>query len=167
MENIVNAATVAGLPVMQRKMNTPLRIHGVGSGTNKGEWEVRTPIAVPVLNENDELTTELFDFECPSIEGSGEDLPLILGLKSMTEKSGVLEMGKGKRMLTFPGPGGYEIKWAPGAVRIPLHDAMSTHSMIPCEHFDQLKQKKPAGGMPARKMTVHATKADKREPPAP
>ena len=72
-----------------------------------------TPIVVPVLNEQNELVTELFDFECPAVEGSDQELPLILGLESMTDKSGVLEMKEGKRTLTFPGPGGYEFQWAP------------------------------------------------------
>ena len=154
------AATKAGHAVQQRKLDTPLRIQGVGNGTNKGDWEVRTPIAVPVLDENDEQVTELFDFECPAIEGNGEDLPLILGLKSMSEKRGVLEMDKDKRMLTFPGPGGYTINWAPGAVRIPLQDAMSKHAMIPCARFDQVASKSQQGGLPAKKMTFHATAQD-------
>ena len=152
-----------GYAVRQRKLDRPLRIQGVGNGTNEGKWEISTPIAVPVLNEEGEPATELFEFVSPSIEGQGKDLPLILGLKSMTEKSGVLEMQQGRRALTFPGPGGYEIKWAPGAVRIPLQDAMSKHAMIPCARFQQLQATRPQGGLPSRKMTFHATKVPHRD----
>ena len=70
-------------------------------------------------------------------------------------------MKEGKRMLTFPGPGGYEMKWAPGATRIPLQDAMSKHSMIPCARFGHLET--PPGGLPARKMTFHARESAERE----
>ena len=75
----------------------------------------------------------------------------------MSDKSGVLEMAHGKRMFTFPGPSGYEIKWGPGAVRIPLQDAMSKHAMIPCARFTDLKSGESRGGLPVRKMTFHAT----------
>ena len=78
----------------------------------------------------------------------------------MSEKRGVLEMDKDKRMLTFPGPGGYTITWAPGAVRIPLQDAMSKHAMIPCARFDQVTPKSQQGGLPTKKMTFHATSKD-------
>ena len=104
--------------------------------------------------------TKLFDFESPASEGSGQDLPLILGLKSVTEKSGVMEMKEDKRMLTFPGPGGYEIRWVPGATRIPLQDAMLKHSMIPRARFHNRTPKPKQGGLPSRKMTSHATSTD-------
>ena len=61
-----------------------------------------------------------------------------------------------KRMLTLPGPGGYEIKFAPGAVHIPLTPAMSSHLMLECDHFDKLKA---AGGLAKKYVTLHATTA--------
>ena len=62
---------------------------------------------MPVLDDVGETTTELVDFVCPAIDGPGEGSPLILGLKSMAEKLGVLDLAQGKRVFTFPGPGGY------------------------------------------------------------
>lgn len=40
--------------------------------------------------------------------------PAIWGLDSMQEKESVILLRKGKEMIAFPGPGGYEIKWSPG-----------------------------------------------------
>ena len=104
VKKVAKAAAEAGHHARQRKLDTPLRIQGVGKDTNTGEWEVCTPIAVPVLNGADEVTTELFDFVCPAIDGPGEGLPLIFGLKSMSEMSGIFDMEQGKRTFTFPVP---------------------------------------------------------------
>ena len=43
-------------------------------------------------------------------------------------------------MLTIPGPGGYEIIWAPRAVRIPVVDAMSNHAVIPCGRIKEFEE---------------------------
>ena len=41
-------------------------------------------------------------FDAPCCEGDGADLPLILGLRSMSEKQGVLEMDPKRKRLTLP-----------------------------------------------------------------
>lgn len=93
------------------------------------------PIAVPIKDDNDETThSELFTLEAPMVEdpvgqGRGEYLPIGLGLETMSCKSAVLEMDKGKQTLALPGPGGYMIEWAPGAKRMALESAMSPHLM--------------------------------------
>ena len=92
----------------------------------------------------------MFDYEVPLIgrhhgqgsqtvsNGSGSQLPLIVGLKSFKTKNAVLELEDGKEMMTFPGPGGYQINWSPGTVRIPMEQAMSGHLMVACENYDLL-----------------------------
>ena len=72
--------------------------------------------------------------------GSGSQLPLIVGLKSIKTKNAVLELEDGKEMMTFPGPGGYQINWSPGTVRIPMEQAMSGHLMVGCDNYDLLPQ---------------------------
>ena len=72
--------------------------------------------------------------------GSGSQLPLIVGLKSLKTKNAVLELEDGKEMMTFPGPGGYQINWSPGTVRIPMEQAMSGHLMVACDNYDLLPQ---------------------------
>ena len=104
---------------------------------------------------------------CPAIDGPGEGLPLILGLQSMAENPGVLDMAQGKTMRTSPGFGAYDSKFARGATHAPLHDAMPKRSMIPCARFGQLETKASPGGLPAKKMTFHAiVRAEKEEPPS-
>ena len=55
---------------------------------------------------------------------------------------------------------------APGAVMIPLHDALPKHSMIPCTRADQVNQKTSLGWQPPRNMTFHAA-AHEPAPPSP
>ena len=93
-------------------------------------------------------------FEAPCVEGIGRDLPMIWGLRSMTEKGGVVEINKDRKIFTIPGPGGYEIKWAPGAVHIPMETALSSHLMVPCDHYHDVPAKT---GLPPKEVTLHAT----------
>ena len=144
------AAAAAGFKPTQRKMKTPLEIQGVGNGSQRCLWESSIPVAVPV---GDGSVSKLFDFESPLVEGSGKDLPLILGLRSMKEKHAVLEMTDGRECLTFPGPGGYKVEWSPGTVHIPLEAASSGHLMIPCAEYTKLV--KPTGVEEAAS-TLHA-----------
>ena len=81
-------------------------------------------------------TAVLFELETPPIvSGNGKHLPIILGLKSMSARDGVLEMKDGGECLTFPGPGGYKIEWSPGTKRLPMVPAPSGHLVIPCGKF--------------------------------
>ena len=102
----------------------------------------------------DGTTADILNFERPVVEGSGEELPLILGLRSMKEKEPVLETGAGKERLTFPGPGGYTINWSPGTVHIPLEPAASGHLMAPCGEYAKVPAK--AAGVATPTTVLHA-----------
>ena len=54
---------------------------------------MQIPIAVPLAGPDGESTGKprLIMFDAPVVEKSGADLPLILGLRSMAQKQGVLE----------------------------------------------------------------------------
>ena len=104
-----------GYKPSQKKMETPLTLAGVGNGVQSCTWEAKIPVAIP----DGDGSANLFDLETPLVGGSGSHLPIIMGLRTMTARNGVLEMGNSKEMLTFPGPGGYEIEWSPGAVHMP------------------------------------------------
>ena len=99
--------------------------------------------------------------DAPVVEKSGADLPLILGLRSMAEKQGVIELDAKKRLMTIPGPGGYEIKWAPGAIHIPLIPARSSHLMIPCDLYENIPR---GGGLKPKEVCFHALRHDQPEP---
>ena len=90
----------------------------------------------------------MHSFETPIVEGTGEDIPGLLGLKSIREKKGILETEPGKEMLTFPGPGGYEIVFAPGYQQFKLEQAPSGHLVISISDFSKVK--KPTGVPPPR-----------------
>ena len=95
-------AIKAGYRPQQWKMETPLHVQGIGNGTQECIWEIRLPIAAADGNGD----THVHSFDTPIVEGTGEEVPGLLGLKSIREKKGVLETEPGKEMLTFPGPGG-------------------------------------------------------------
>ena len=151
-------ATIAaqhGYQLSQRKMDTPLKISGVGEGVQECKWETTTPVAIPT----EDGTAAPFDLQMPIVTGSGSHLPIIVGLKTMSAKNGVLEMGKGKEFLTFPGPGGYKLEFAPGAIRMPLERASSGHLMLPLAEYDKLPK---AGGIQKEDsvLTLHALQQD-------
>ena len=67
----------------------------------------KLPIAVPDPSEDNFAVNHTF--EAPVVEGpGGEDLPALLGLKSISARSGVIETVTGSQKLSFPGPGGYK-----------------------------------------------------------
>ena len=93
-------------------------------------------------------------FQTPVVDEPGQDLPLILGLRSMRSKDGVLEMAAGKERLTFPGAGGYSIQWMPGAQHFPLVPAPSGHLILPCGEYQKIQKH---GGLQRTTTTFHAT----------
>ena len=56
----------------------------------------------------------------------------------MQEMDAVKLLRKGKDMIAFPRPGGYEIKWSPGTRRLNVAPAPSGHLVIPCDKFEQI-----------------------------
>ena len=90
--------------------------------------------------------------EAPVCGGSGAELPGLLGLRTIEEKRGVIETSLGQAYLTFPGPGGYTVNWAPGAVHLPLSKAPSGHLCVELDHYEHLVDD-PAVP-PARQITL-------------
>ena len=156
-KEIAIAAVRAGRKPSQKKMSTPLEIQGVGHGTNACPYEAILPVALPTTDGG----AVEYNLEVPLVEKSkrencqADQLPLILGLRSMQDKSAVLEMRKGQEILTFPGPGGYTVNWSPGTVHIPLSTAMSGHLMAPCVEYGTVP--KSTGGVKKATNTLHAT----------
>ncbi len=146
---IAAKAIAAGYQPEQWKMQTPLTIMGVGNGTQGCTWETRLPYPI-----DDGEDVDLHHFETPTVEGTGEDLPGLLGLRSIRSKEGVVETGPGKEMLSFPGPGGYEIKWSPGTKHVPLRNAPSGHLVMPLADFSKIKNKH--GGIKNEGTVFHA-----------
>ena len=158
---LAQAAINAGYKPSQSQMSRPLHIQGVGSGTQQCNWECNIPIACPV---GDGTTAQLFHYQAPLVEGSGEDLPLIVGLKSIEGKRGVIETDPEGRRMTLPGPGGYKIVWSPGSVHLPLTPAPSGYLIIACSAYSRVV---PSTGVPTPVKTLHATTAPAVSPVSP
>ena len=162
---IAATALAAGRPAQQQRMDRPLSIMGVGNGTQECKWEGKFPIC---LEGTDGTADQVHRFDAPLVEGTGEDLPAILGLRSVKAKQGVIETENGKEMLSLPGPGGYEIKWSPGTQHIRLRNAPSGHMVIPLSDFKKVSA--PKGGLAERPRVIHTateTSARGSDDPAP
>ena len=124
----------AGLTPTQERLRNPLCVAGVGNGSQQANWELHIPIATT----NRDGQTSQHSFRAPAVEGEGRELPALLGLRSMQANNAVMAMGAQHKRLTFPGPGGFEITWAPGAVHFDLESAPSGHLLVPVDNYDQL-----------------------------
>jgi hypothetical protein len=131
----------------QEKMNT-LSIQGVGNGSQACNWKLVSPIAVPHSDGH----AHLHSIEAPIVEGTGEDLPGLYGLKSMEQRRAILDTGNKK--LYFPGPGDVQIVLPPGSIEVPLQKAPSGHLVMVVDNFENLKPPS-TGGLPEVTMQLH------------
>lgn len=144
-------AIKAGYKPGQTKMPRPLVVQGVGHGTQTAIWKAELPVAI----QGNKGEAQHHTYSAPTLTGSGEHMPALLGLRSISENKGVLQTEKGKECLTFPGPGGYKIEWAPGAVHMKLENAPSGHLVVPCDDFASIPN--TSGGLAPQGMHLHAT----------
>ena len=126
--------TAATEEVNLQKRETRLEVSGVGSDAAVCDYTAELPIAV----QFDDSEPTLESFVTNIADGCGEDLPAILGSRSMQEKDAVLLLRKGKEILALPGPGGYKIEWSPGTKLLPMQAAPSGHLVIPCRHKEEV-----------------------------
>ena len=150
-QRLAARAIQAQLRPTQERLSRPLHVAGVGNGSQQANWELNIPIATT----NRDGTTTQHSMRAPAVEGEGRELPALLGLRSMQASNGVVETGVQQRRLTYPGPGGYEITWAPGAVHFDLESAPSGHLLISVDNYDQLSSD-PAGGLQPKQLSLLA-----------
>ena len=118
----------------QRKRAKPLLVGGVGKGTQQCTHDCTLPIALRSADGAALLGT----YTTPTINGPSNATG-ILGLLAIRGRQGIIDTGNNK--LHFPGPGGAQIQLSPGSETYDLIDAPSGHLLIPCCHYDKLKQK--------------------------
>jgi len=147
---LLQKAVNAGFKPDQWKLKEPLHVAGVGNGTQKAEWCVKFPIAI---EDRERTTATSYFYEAPVVDGDGDHIPGLLGLRSMRARKGVLEMTEGSEVLSFPGPGGYTINWSPGTIHVPLRTAPSGHLVFVVDAFGKVKRH--SGGLPEPSMTLH------------
>jgi len=138
--NIIGRNTLAEFAgttedVKMTRRDTRLEVSGVGSDAAICDYTTELPIAVQFEESDPTLET----FVTNVADGCGEDLPAILGSRSMQEKDAVLLLRKGKEILALPGPGGYKIEWSPGTKLLPMQAAPSGHLVIPCRNRDEVQ----------------------------
>ena len=90
---------------------------------------------MPIAINGDGDVAKVDTFRANIAEGSGADLPAILGSISMQEEDSVLILRQGKEQVVFPGLGGCKIDWSPGTNFHPMTAAPSGHLVISCDHF--------------------------------
>ena len=137
-ETQARLALSAGRKSYKTRLAAPMIIRGVGNGAQSCTDLTTIPIAIPWTPDPatpESTQPRRFAFEAPVVEGAGKELPALLGLKSLTAQNAILQMGEGREMLSFPGPGGYTIEYSPGSVHIPLHRAPSGHLCFRADSF--------------------------------
>ena len=136
----------AGRTSYKVRMEQSMNIKGVGHGSQQCIEMASIPVSVPRADDHDrkdETEPHGFVFQAPTVEGEGSGLPALLGLRSMAARGAILSMAPGKECLSFPGPGKYEIGFAPGSVHIPLQKAPSGHLCFRSDFFSAQTQTDP------------------------
>jgi len=118
-----------------------LSVSGVGKGAEKCRYNVKLPVCF--AREDGVFTSGTF--ETPCVKDSY--LPGILGLTSMANRRGVLDMVTNK--LHFLGPGDYDLAPAlpAGTETFQLTVAPSGHLLLPCDHYQDFDNQQTAGNL--------------------
>jgi hypothetical protein len=97
-----------------------LSARGVGAGSQECNCDAICPVAVARADD----AARLHQITAPIVEGSGDDLPGLLGLRALEHERGILDCGD--RKLYFPGPGEVQVILTPGSVGISTQGAQRT-----------------------------------------
>ena len=135
-KRVVIEARKYGHQSKEQKRSKPLLVGGVGKGTQQCTHDGTLPIALQPTDGA--AAAVLGTYTTPIINGPS-NVTGILGLLAIRGRQGIIDTGNNK--LHFPGPGGAQIQLSPGSETYDLIDAPSGHLLIPCCHYDKLKQK--------------------------
>ena len=138
---LVQRAVAAGHRPEQSRLEEALNVRGVGNGSQACNWKISLPIATPRVDG----ASVLNHFTTPIVEGSGSELPGLLGLKTLEQHRAILDVNT--RQLHFPGPGEVQIILPPGSVSHPLEKAPSGHLLLVVDDYEHLAEPK-RGGLP-------------------
>ena len=132
-EQFMLCANYYGVRCTVTLMDRTIAIAGVGEGVVKCTHQLICDVAVQVQEQN----PLLMKYMALIATGSGEHLPAIIGRSSLQSNNAVLMMDRsGNQLLALPGPGGYEVTWAPGARIFPLKASLSGHMTLQCDHYE-------------------------------
>ena len=132
MDRMIETARVAGYDVAHRPLQMPMRVEGVGSGSQSATNSAQVQIGV-----NGDLGT----YTAPVIPDS--DLPPLLGLRTLRSQRAILDMSGPEAELILPGPGGFQLQLSPGSTRLPLRTAPSGHLILPVTNYPRARSEPP------------------------
>ena len=123
----------------QVKRDRTLRVSGVGVGSQAANFNVELPIAIQ--DTTGKVSSGLFD--TPSVKDS--DLPGLLGLISLKNQRGILDMINNK--LYFCGPSDIDLLplLPPGTKCYQLEEAPSGHLLLPCTKYKEFDTQQSQG----------------------
>ena len=146
---LIQRAIASGHKPKQEKIS-PIHVAGVGKGHQQCDWKVECPITIT----NSSNQTSLHKITTPIVEGpGGEELPGLLGLRTLESERAILDTGN--RRLYLPGPGEVQIVLPPGSLEVPLEKAPSGHLVMVIDEYERLVSQK--GGVEDVSLTLHAT----------
>jgi len=157
-KKMVRKAIDAGLKATQEKRRTPLRVAGVGNGSNTASWDMTCPLAITDAHEE----TTPHSITAAIVEDTGKELPGLLGLQAL-EKIGAILDTRGKQLI-IPAPGEQKLtlELSPGATVLPLEKAPSGHLVLVTDSYAKLQNK---GGLPKRQIIFLANTHPNDDPP--
>ena len=153
---LAQKAIVSGYHPTQETIVPPLLVKGVGNGHQECKWKGKFPIA---LRHNNDQEHHVHTFEAPICEGTGEDLPGLLGGRTMETEKMILDFGT--KLCHIPGPGEVIITLPPGSITIPMERAPSGHFVLPVDGFDQVPERRH--GIPEVPLALHASAGSSRD----
>jgi hypothetical protein len=112
----------------------------------------------PIALTTEDGNARLHQITAPIVEGSGADLPGLLGLRSLEHERAILDCGS--LTLHLVGQGEVQLVLPPGSMSIPLQKAPSGHLVMVIDDFEKVSQS--SGGLPEASLQLHAETAPAR-----
>ena len=132
---------VSGPQRRQRKQ--PLRIGGIGSGTQQADEDAKFNIGINQRLSRYESVPKFAEFAAPVLPNS--DIPGIIGQNSLKQNRVILDCFN-LRMYTI-GPGEAIINLPPGSEMYDLEESRERHLMLPCDRYPNPGMTPPPGAM--------------------
>ena len=130
VEEVEKTLQSQGKTASRETRSAPLRVGGVGKGSQNCREDVVIPLAIP----RSDGTVKGGTYSAPVIEGS--NAPALLGLKSLTQHRAVLDLVSNQLHLLGPGESRFEL--AEGTETFNLTRAATGHLLLPFQEFSRL-----------------------------
>ena len=141
LQEAAQAHGVKGPQKRQRKQ--PLRIGGIGSGTQQADEDAKFNIGINQRLNRYESVLNFAEFAAPVLPNS--DIPGIIGQNSLKQNRVILDCFN-LRMYTI-GPGDCAIEMPPGSEMYDLVESRDGHLMLPCDVFPNRGTTPPPGAL--------------------